>query len=187
MNKYPPIYKFEATDARNPRSVDVTLKYDTPREVEGKYGTQYRYSATIDGTDYTIFATPGLHNAIQRTGAKAGETISVIRLGEGKETRWDIVHSNQFGTDSASNHNNPINDPFMTPEEVRAPRRSNKNLFYDNVKRYGVAWKLASQFLEEHNAQADHNAVAFTFYKMAQDASHDLLEDLDEESEEGKV
>lgn len=188
MSKYPPIYKFEPTSARDPKSVDVTLKYDTPQETEGKWGTQYRYSVSIDGTDYTIFATPGLHNAIQATGARANETISVIRLGEGKETRWDVVHEKQFGTSAAAKHDNPINDPFLKPEERGKPQRSSKNLFYDNVKRYGVAWKMAETFLSERTQTADCNAVAFTFYKMAQDAGHDLLEDLiEEEVEEGKV
>lgn len=177
MSQYPQIYKFEATSARDPKSVDVTLKYDTPQEVEGKFGTQYRYSVTIDGTDYTIFATPGLHRAIENTGAKAGETISVIRIGEGKDTRWDIVHEKAFGSQAASNHNNPINDPFLKPEERNKPRQNSRTLFEENMKRYSTAWDLATEFLTEKGGDGDLNAVAFTFYKMAQDAGHDLLED----------
>ena len=189
MSKYPPIYKFEATNARDPKSVDVTLRFDTPKEVEGKWGPQYMYGITVEGTDYTLYATPGLHRSIQETGARQGETISVIRFGEGKDTRWDVIHTKDF---SAKNSAHGNVDPFITPQERNAPKRDAGVVFHENMMRYQIAWNMAHDFLQQVEGQGDLNAVAFTFYKMAQDAQYDLLNEDDkppfkENNEEGKV
>lgn len=181
MSNYPPIYKFEATSARDPKSVDITLKYDTPKETEGKYGTQYRYSVSINGDDYTIFATPGLHKAIQDTRGRAGDVLSVIRIGEGKDTRWDVVRLD--GSQGANA--DPIDDPFLAPEERNIPKKTSQTIFYDNLKRYEQAWIMAERFLTKHGGQGDLNAVSFTFYKMAQDAGYDLMNE-EENNEAGK-
>lgn len=191
MSKYPPIYKFEASDARNPKAVDVTLKYDTPQETEGKFGTQYKYSVTINGTDYTVFATPGLHRAIESTGARANETVSVIRIGSGKETKWDVIHADQFGTNAAENHGTPNEDPFVSKQDASnyKPKKNARTTYYDNLRRYEIAWDIAERFAKKQGTDQGLNAIAFTFYKMAQDADYDLLQEQQGEQDgaEGKA
>lgn len=178
--QFDPIFKVEPTDPRNPKAVDVTLKFDTPKEVPPKeegWNPSWRYSVKIDDKDYTIFATKGLHNAIQETGAKAGDTVSVVRFGEGLKTEWDVLHTDNLGTEAAKNHGD-AGDPFERPAGGYRPKPDAKTEFYNSLKRYQEAWTIAGRFLEKNGGDASqHSAVAFTFYRMASDAGYDIREE----------
>jgi len=175
MNDRKPFYKFPTSDARNPQPTDATLLFDEPLEKEGKWGPYWIYKMRINGEEESIPATKGLHNAIQNAMGRKGDTLSVIRMGEGKDTRWDVINTN----DAALYGENP---PEKAPAARQAPppvqQASNtKERFYDNMERYKRAWNLASEFLETQQQTGDINAIAFTFYKMASDAGYDLLDD----------
>lgn len=162
------ILKIPSSSPHDPQPTVIKLKYDNPKEIEGKYGTQYMYGVTHQGQDKVLYATTGLHRQIEATQSRQGDELSVIRTGEGKETRWSVL---------------PLEDqhlsgqPLPKQETQAAPTRRNGPTFEERYLQYGVAWDMAVDFLAAKQSNADVNAVAFTFYKMAQDAGHNLMEE----------
>lgn len=113
------------------------------------------------GEEHTLFASKALHSRIQDTRAGKDDTISIIKVGEGKDTRWDVQKVEDL--DEATGHPKPLNH--------------GQEAFHQDLRRYSVAWDMAHDFLTEKGQTGDLNAIAFTFYKMAKDARHDLLQE----------
>ena len=168
------ILKIESTDPRNPVPTLITLKFNQPKEVEGNYGTQYMYGVIVNGEEKTIYATPGMHRRIQELGAKQGDTLSVIRTGQGKETRWDIIIDGRNGNKQVGRDGDPFVEGPYASQQMKSPTFVPEVEFQRRIAQYGVAWEMAREFIDMHGGEADLNAVAFTFYKMAQDCGHDL-------------
>jgi len=168
------ILKIQSTDPRNPQPTLVTLKFNQPKEVEGNYGTQYMYGVIHEGMDKTIYATPGMHRRIQEIGARQGDTLSIIRTGEGKETRWDIIVDGRDGTKQIGRDGDPFVVGPYAKQELKSPTFRPEAEFQRRMAQYGVAWEMAHEFISQRGGEGDLNAVAFTFYKMAQDCGHDL-------------
>jgi len=162
------ILKIQPTNPHQPEPTEITLKFDSPKEIEGNWGPQWMYGVWHEGEEKVIYATKGLHNAIENTGSKANDTLSIIRTGEGKETRWSVLHTDDISLAGDAKKGNSKPAPSR-------PQQTGMS-FQDRYEQYGVAWDMAVDFLAEKQTTADVNAVAFTFYKMAMDAGHDLRE-----------
>lgn len=171
------ILKIEPTDPRNPEPTLVVLKFDKPKEVEGKYGPQYMYSVQADGEDKVIYATPGMHRRIEELGARQGDALSIIRTGAGKDTRWDIIMEGREGKALVGRDGDPFVEGPDAARKLKAPTFNPREEFQKRQAQYAVAWEMAKEFLTQSGDDADLNAVAFTFYKMAQDCGFDLTED----------
>lgn len=168
------ILKIQPTDPFKPQPTEVTLKFDTPKEIEGKWGPQWMYTVIHNGQEKVIYATKGLHGRIEEQGGKAGDTFSIIRRGEGKETRWDVLHVNDLHLRGEARQNP---QPDINQSAPAKPAGNPKKEFFKRREQYGQAWDMAVDFLHAKQSNADVNAVAFTFYKMAQDVGYDLMED----------
>lgn len=164
MSDRRPFFKFP--EGRN--ATEAKLKFDQPLEKEGQYGPYWLYKMDINGQEETVPASKSLHEAIQATGAKAGSVISVIRMGEGKDTRYDVVDTQNLDGGASEQQLEAEADRVFPPK----PQPSAKTEFYTLLKKYKIAWGLAEKFLD--GKQGEVNAVAFTFYKMAQDVGYDL-------------
>lgn len=70
----------------------VTLKYDTGKQVAGRFGDQYMFGLE-DGR--IMFVEPEVHSQIVQLGARAGDTIEITKRSEkqGRSTRtlWDVA------------------------------------------------------------------------------------------------
>lgn len=166
MSKYPPTLEIPVSEsARNLQEVTVTLLFDTPKEFEGKYGLQYKYSVEVDGTEHTLFASAALHRKIQEQYPVKGSQLSIARFGTGKETKWDVVMAGgpkgapqKPGTASAA------------PVQGSGPRGT-PQAFVEALNLYWDAFDHATAAITNRGLQAnvDINAVAFVIYKLAQD------------------
>lgn len=166
----PEILKIEPTSAHDPKPTEITLKFDSPKEIEGKWGPQWMYTVIHNGEEKTLYATKGLHGRIDEQGGKAGDTFSIIRTGSGKETRWDVMHVNDLHLRGDARQNP---QPNVSAPTAAAPADA-KSTYYTRLKQYAVAWNIAERFLSDKGGGDNINAVAFTFYKMAQDVGYDL-------------
>lgn len=169
MNKYPPVLEVPISEsARDLKEVTVTLLYDEPREFEGKYGTQYKYSVEVDGVEQTLFASAALNKKIQDHAPTKGTKLSLARFGSGKETKWDVmlmrIHSGgpQRPTMAAT--------APRSSEQGVAPLRT-PQAFVEALRLYWDAFDLANTTLKQkgYEANVDANAIAFVIYKLAQD------------------
>ena len=165
-----------STDPREMRYVNATLKFDTPKEKEGKYGPYYIYGCKDDnGQDASLLASKALHEAIAELNVRAGAKIMIARLGEGKDTRW-FAHVDE--------------DPFIgegpaarTEEAVQQRARTAPDDFGDRLAKYKAAMNEAVKIARQLEgtelpafARLDLNAVAFTIDRMAADCNTDLRE-----------
>jgi len=57
--------------------ITVTLDYDSPRTIEGTYGTQYQY--TVNNSEDTFYATATLSAMISSSGSKTGDEITILK------------------------------------------------------------------------------------------------------------
>jgi len=171
----PEILKIEPTSLHDPKPTEITLKFDTPKEIEGKWGPQWMYTVIHNGEEKTLYATKGLHGRISDNGAKAGDTFSIIRTGSGKETRWDVLHVDDLGLRGEARQNPQPNIKQSAP----AASKDAKQEYYTRLKQYSLAWDIAERFLSDKGGGDNINAVAFTFYKMAQDVGYDLRKEED--------
>jgi hypothetical protein len=91
-----PVFEIEAsTNPKNSIEHVCTLLFDEPREMDKGSYMLYIYTVAANGEEHVMFAYEGLRNAIDKTGAKAGDTISIVKMGEGKSTTWyvDLIDS----------------------------------------------------------------------------------------------
>lgn len=161
MPDYPPTLNIPVSaSARQLQPVDVTLNYDDPKEFEGKYGTQYKYSVnTTDGVEHTLFASQALHQRIEEHAPSKGTTLSIARIGEKKDTRWDVVYIN--GPKDRNTNTSP-------QPQTRGP---NPDAYTRDLTLYWAAFDLAHETLTNKNytPNVDANAVAFVIYKLAKE------------------
>ena len=66
----------------------VKLRFNTPLETETKYGTRYQYTIeTPTSRDAVMWLNAAQKEAIEATGAKAGDEIAIAHTARGK---WEI-------------------------------------------------------------------------------------------------
>jgi len=96
--EYKPAFNF-APDVKT----KVTLKFDTPREVQTKYGPKLVYGAMINGQDETFFATDSVHADLSRLkkGDTAYITMKAIIGADGKARKSYIVETAPISTQVA--------------------------------------------------------------------------------------
>ena len=170
-NQYPPTLNVPVSKSfRDLDEVQVTLRYDEPKEFEGKFGPQFKYSVDVDGTEHTLFASPALNRQIQDHSPTTGSVLSIARVGSGKETKWDVVYvSGPKGTGDNRRSEKPATGSGRS-EPARSAGPDPKG-YTDELARYWLAFDLAIQTLIQrgmpHNVDA--NAIAFVIYKMAKE------------------
>jgi len=164
-NKYPPILEIPPSSSpRDLKPVDVTFQFDTPKEMEGKFGTQYKYTVQVDGIEHTLFASKALHRMIEEHAIAKGTVLSIARLGSGKDTRWDVVYIS--GPKGSGAPAKAPQQTVSTPVPTYSPAG-----FTDDLARYWLAFDLALDTLNQKGLtpSVDANAVAFVIYKMAKE------------------
>ena len=169
MSNYPDILNIPVSNSfRDLQETQVTLLFDTPREFEGKYGPQWKYSVESNGTEYTLFASKALHRQIQETFPAKGTTISIARVGEGKETKWDVVYvAGPKGSGDSQEARERVGTSAPAPR-VAGPDPSG---FSASLDLYWDSFYYAINVLKgkEIEYNVDANAVAFVIYKLAKD------------------
>ena len=171
MSKYPPTVEIPVSEsARNLQEVTLKLLFDEPKEFEGKFGTQYKYSVELNGEEQTLFASNALHRKIQELYPSKGSEISVARFGTGKETKWDVILKGGPGGSRPSASQSAAKAP---PASGGSPSpRGNPQTFVEKLSLYWDSFELALDSLTEmgiKNVNVDVNAVAFVIYKLAED------------------
>jgi len=69
--------------------VVITLEFNPPEEERpGRFGPQFMYFVN-DGLEIGFFDPP-LHDAIVATGARAGDTLAIVKRRNGRATRWEV-------------------------------------------------------------------------------------------------
>lgn len=169
MSNYPDILNIPVSKSfRDLQETQVTLLFDTPKEFEGKFGPQWKYSVESGGTEYTLFASAALHRQISETFPTKGTTISIARVGEGKETKWDVVYiSGPKGTGDSAQARERVAGGSAAP----TPRSADPSGYNASLALYWEAFDAAMSTLTERGItpQVDANAVAFVIYKLAKD------------------
>lgn len=187
MNDRPPILNIPAVDPFNPRPVIGRMRFGEPKQVEGKFGTQYMYGLDVDGQPHTLFASKALDAAIYETGAQQNDFIAIIRTGEGKDTRWQVRLVDENGQEIKGAGRN-IKDakpadrlpekPQPKPELSAEDRLAN---FIGDEDQYFGALARARHRIKDwpvgDGKNIDLNAVAFVLYKMAKEHGATFLAD----------
>jgi hypothetical protein len=169
MPDYPPILNVPASKSfRDLNEVQVTLLFDEPKEFEGKFGPQWKYSVEVDGVEHTLFASNALNRLIQEQSPIKGTTLSIARVGEKKDTKWDVVYVSGPKGDNSVTSGSGRDEGGGSGTQARggSPER-----FVDDLALYWQAFDLATETLKAKGLepQADINAVAFVIYKLAKD------------------
>jgi hypothetical protein len=162
---YPPILEVPVSEsARNLKEISVTLLFDTPKEIEGKFGTQFKYGVEVGGVEHTLFASNALHRKIQDCSPAKGSVLSIARFGTGKETKWDVVLAGGPGGSKMVEKAPQSSAQGVVP-------RGTPQTFVDHLQRYWEAFDLAHETLKEKGLKpsVDVNAIAFVIYKLAID------------------
>jgi len=169
MSKYPDILQIPtSTSFRDLQETQVTMLFDTPKEFEGKFGPQWKYSVESGGTEYTLFASAALHRQIQETFPTKGTTVSIARVGEGKETKWDVVYvSGPKGTGDSPQ----ARERIAAGGGASTPRAADPSGFEASLSLYWDSLYYAINVLKGQEIQynVDANAIAFVIYKLAKD------------------
>ena len=134
------------------KSVVVTLEFDTPNTVVGDSYTSHYYNVLHDGEKMTFTAYTGLHNAIEATGAKRGDTIKITRVGETKnDTRYTVDMLNRVSSEGEA-----VPDGFKPSPGSKWPtkpappaRQQSNNLVAEPMsdEELGVRLKIGEQSL----------------------------------------
>jgi len=169
MSKYPDILQIPtSTSFRDLQETQVTMLFDTPKEFEGKFGPQWKYSVESGGTEYTLFASAALHRQIQETFPTKGTTVSIARVGEGKETKWDVVYvSGPKGTGDSPQ----ARERIAAGGGASTPRAADPSGFEASLSLYWDSLYYAINVLKGQEIQynVDANAIGFVVYKLAKD------------------
>jgi len=177
-----PILNIQPVDPFDPKPTIVTLRFDEPKEFEGKYGTQFMYSVTDEGgRTHTMFASQALDGQIHKLGAKKGDRIAIVRTGEGKDTRWTVRFADGRTPEviPQDKRKAPSGSPSAQPATAN-PGRVKKSYddrladFLSDMNLYISAYGTVTQHLKHVDVpkSIDLNAAAFVIYKMAKD--HDI-------------
>jgi hypothetical protein len=195
-----PVLNINPVDPFDPQPTMFQLRFDTPKEFEGKYGPQFAYSVTYNNQDHVLFASKALDEAIQATTARKDDHVAVVRTGEGKDTRWTARLVDASGRPVAVANQRPAPAARPAPAEAFpretlpvtpraslpvAPRPkpfvdrltgylSDESLYWHAMKRAMVALPEGAPA-----PSLDLNAVAFVLYKMAKDHGIELGPDGD--------
>jgi len=88
--------------------VQTQLDKSESKPIEGRNG-QTDYMRVCDADERIMFCPQSLENAIQESGAQAGDVIRIIQRGTGKATRWDvgIISESQAHTHQADHNGAP--------------------------------------------------------------------------------
>lgn len=174
-----PILNIQPADPFNPKPVIVQLRFDEPKQFEGKWGTQFLYSVTDEsGQNYVLFASQALDGQIHRIGAKSGDRIAIVRTGEGKDTRWTVRMLNADGSQSpdpgsARSSRTPQPRVPSEPQQARQAKPFEDRLasYLSDVSLYVNAYTTVLQELDHIDLpkSIDVNAAAFVIYKIAKD------------------
>lgn len=153
---------------RDLQEVQVTLMFDTPKEFEGKYGPTWIYTVESAGTEYTLFASKALHRQMSEHNPVKGTVLSIARVGQGKETKWDVVYVD--GPRGSGDAQEARERAGSTPPAPR-PQGPNPQGFADGLSLYWASFDYAMKELKGRDIepQVDANAVAFVVYKLAKD------------------
>lgn len=92
----------------------VTLKYDTGKQVEGRFGAQFMYGLE-DGR--IMFVEPEVNGQIAKLGARKGDTIGITKRTE-KQGRTTLTMWHVELIDGATDENEP---PDWAQPEAQAP------------------------------------------------------------------
>jgi hypothetical protein len=183
-----PILNIQPVDPFNPRPTIVKLRFDEPKQFEGKYGTQFMYSVTDErGQNHVLFASQALDGQIHKLGAKAQDRLAIVRTGEGKDTRWTVrlVDANGNATVDTGRAPAPRGAtpspaapaaPAATSYRPPKPFEDRLASYLSDVNLYINAYTAAMQELShlEIPKSIDMNAAAFVIYKMAKDNGIEL-------------
>lgn len=60
----------------------VTMKYDTGKQVDGKFGPQVMFGVEVDGQDDYWYVSPFVSGLFESNGVKAGDILTVTRSGQ---------------------------------------------------------------------------------------------------------
>ena len=80
-------------------SIDVVLLPKVPRAIKGDYGTRQAFRVGIGGTEFDWPVNPRspiYRDLVEHLG-DAPVAFELIRTGEGKQTRYDVVWKEVFG------------------------------------------------------------------------------------------
>lgn len=184
-----PVLNIQAVDPFDPQPTIFQLKFDTPKEFEGKYGTQYIYSIRYDGKDHVLFASAALDERIGETGAKKDDYVAVVRTGEGKDTRWtarlvdaqgrpiqgggprkpqEAQEAPSRGGGGGQAQAAPAKPPERPYDERLADFLMDEQLYFGSMKR------AETMLGKDRETNLDLNAVAFVLYRMAKDHGIEL-------------
>jgi hypothetical protein len=182
-----PILNIQPVDPFNPKPTIVKLRFDEPKQFEGKYGTQFMYSVEDErGVQHVLFASQALDGQIHQVGAKANDRVAIVRTGQGKDTRWTVrlIDRNGNMTEperkaaprnaTPSPATAPQQAPATTPAYVTRPAKSFEDrltAYLSDVNLYINAYSTVLQELNHIDIpkSIDANAAAFVVYKMAKD------------------
>lgn len=186
-----PILNIQPADPFNPRPTIVTLRFDEPKQFEGKYGTQFMYSVSDEGgRTHTMFASQALDGQIHKLGAKKGDRLAIIRTGEGKDTRWtvrfadgrtpEVIPQDKRGASRSEPRSEP-QPQAITTNIPRAKKSFDDRLasFLNDLHLYVSSYAAVMENLKHIDApkSIDINAAAFVIYKMAKDHGIELDND----------
>jgi hypothetical protein len=189
MNDRPPILNIPAVDPFNPQPVIGRMRFGEPKQVEGKFGTQYMYGLEVNGQAHTLFASKALDAAIYETGAQQNDYIAIIRTGEGKDTRWQVRLVDENGQEikgagrsikeakPAERLPSPepaAPKPKLTAEERQINFVSDEDQYFSALAR--ARHRVKDWPIADGN-NIDLNAVAFVLYKMAKEHGVTLIAD----------
>lgn len=163
--EYPPILDVPVSKSfRDLKETSITLMFDEPKETSGKWGPQFMYRVEVDGVEHTLFASQALHRLMQEHNPVKGTTLSIARVGEAKDTKWDVVYvsgpTNGGAKPAAANGGVPARRGVASPEG-----------FVNDLALYWLSFELAWDTLKGKGItpQVDANAIAFVIYKLAKD------------------
>ena len=196
--------------------VTFRLGFDQPKSGTNKNGEWFLYGVTYlsgpardkstgewlnPNSEVAFFATPTLHGMIQSTGARKGDVIEVLRLGEGTSTNW-YVERQGGPAPQPQQPQEPWESPGPSPappQQPQAPQQAPQPRlvdFQDKRDEYRIAMRLAMQDIQwfgqkfpnemqdavSMGGNVNLNAMAFTYLNFAKDTGTDLREYVIEQS-----
>lgn len=192
-----PILTIEPADAFKPDPYVIELKFDDPKEIEGKYGKQFLYGVKHKGKDHVLFASQALDGMIFETGAKKGDRVAILRTGAGTDTRWNVRLIDNEGRPIEGGGRKGQRAPEAqrgastgqggTGAQAERPKPASRSYderladFVMEEMAYWGAFKRATIMLTADKIEwnVDANACAYVLHRMARDHGIDLGPDGD--------
>lgn len=151
-----------------PTAVDVrvTLKYNSPLEKQGNYGTYYTYACRDEGSVKPFFyASPELHKRIQEFGKKAGDTFIIKKMKRANPetgndiTVWELSNP-EGGSGGGGSQQNSMPAGSTQQQSTGASRASHNVPFVDEKDisiKHQAMLKCASWIVASGNVQGYHS------------------------------